>query len=85
MKYIKKFESNKPFEIGDIVRTIVKEQGFEDRIGYISAPPDYHQAYSVIFLDDDTEYYFKFRELKTATPEEIEQYKLEIAAKKYNL
>lgn len=80
MKYIKKFESNKPFNIGDIVVLKSFEFEFAEIINTYKSSMGVH----LMFADGDKNWFVK-SEIRHVTPEEKEQYNIEVAANKYNL
>ena len=94
MKYIKTYENifNKPsYKVGDIVEINIKNfkiQGLPE-IGEITKIQNRgvtQKIYSISFLNDKLHLFVKGSDIvRTLTPEEIEQYKLEQDTDKYNL
>lgn len=96
MKYLKRFEfQDREFDIGDIVKintknsTFNNSEFFHNKIGIIDYV--FQNVYNrcKVVLDDNPNDFkaanFNFDELDYASPEEIEQYKMEQDIKKYNL
>ena len=92
MKHIKSFESSiiyQGFKPGDIVTKLVDNIGnarFNNKTGRIIK---YHSGsrndYDVKFNEFYGTYWFRYDEIRFATPEEIEKFEMIEKANKYNL
>ena len=83
MKYLKRFETNSRFNVGDYVKCVMGTNKLKSgKIYKVSGISGIQ--YIDIFIGNNTESYFS-RRFVLATPDEIEQYKLEQNSNKYNL
>jgi len=95
MKYLKYFENN--YEVGDFVIIDLNKISGNSPAMSIASDNDYMKA-KIIKINNKQEYPYNIQYdgerrltvdkneiLRKLTPEEIEEYKIEIQAKKYNL
>jgi hypothetical protein len=95
MKILKTFDNiYSKFEVDDIVKINTKNSDFSNsefyhnKIGRISYKFKTSYTYKVVLDDNPNDYkaaIFNYFELDYASPEEIEQYKIEKDINKYNL
>jgi hypothetical protein len=87
MKYIKTYENKSRFKIGDYVKCLQPTQTNTVKFGSIYKVLSVDFLYHKINIINEAEYESGFYEYRfiLATSKEIEQYKIEQQAKKYNL
>ena len=90
MKYIKKFEDEKYFDVGDYIKCTSKESFMTGiSIGTVYKIEGFRNdstvVYAVIHNDNNKTGWYRIKQFVEATPEEIKNYHIKKDSDKYNL